>query len=168
MPDLANLRANTARLSFSYVGATFTAFYRPLDLDERTQTARRAMAENDDLRALYAELARVVLEWDVSENGAPVPTTPEGFQSAGTGICLSLWNALLVDLRNPTLVPGWRPASPTLSSNGSRPTDAWAPTASPTTTPSSATPSGSASPLGTSPDYPSPPVTSAGSSGPTA
>lgn len=165
MPDLAELRANLAELVYTYLGVAFTAHYRPVDLNDRTQAARRAMTADDDLEPMYAELARVVVDWDVTEHGEPVPTSPEGFKRAGIGVCIALWNALLLDMRNPTVAPGRRPAPPTGSSNGSRPAAVWAPGAYPTTTASSSTPAGSASAPGSSPGAPTPPATPSGSSG---
>jgi hypothetical protein len=166
VPNLADLRANYARVAFAYFGATFTAYYHPLDVNDSTTHARKVIAEQDDMEALYAELGRLVVEWDATEGSSPVPATAEGFRSAGVGVCLALWNALLNDLRNPTMAPGYRPASPTRSFNGSSAADAWG--SAPTTTPLSSTPSGSGSRPGTSPDSPTAPVTLSGSPGPTA
>lgn len=165
MPDLAALRRNSARLVFAYGGAVFEAFYRPADVGDRTERARRAMASGE-MDALYAELAHLVGAWDATDGGRPVPLTPEGFRSAGVGVCVALWNALLADVANPTMAPSPAPpASPTPSSSGSPPTDASAP--APTTTPSSATPNGSGSHHGSWPVSPAPQGTPAGWSGAT-
>lgn len=164
MPDLAALRRNSARLAFVYAGAAFTAYYRPADVGDRTFRAEAAIRAGD-MGALYAELGELVGSWDATDGGAAIPTTAAGFRSAGVGVCLALWNALLPDIANPTMAPS--PAgAPTPSPSGSPATDGSAP--APTTTPSSATPNGSGSHPGSWPASPEPLATPAGWPGATA
>lgn len=162
MPDLAALRRNSARLTFPYAGAVFEVYYRPVDVGDRTDAARRAMATGD-MEALYVELEHLVDSWDATDGGLPIPTTAAGFHSAGAGVSIALWNALLADVANPTMAPS--PASPTAWSNGSSPTGSSAPP--PTTTASSSAPNGHTSPPGNWPASPAPLVTPAGSPGST-
>jgi hypothetical protein len=166
MPDLAAVRANSARLTFDYAGARFTLYYRPVDVDDSTHAALRAMRAEGEMDAFYAELARLVDEWDVTDHGAPVPTTADGFKSSGIAICGRLMNAILADVANPTWAPRPAPASGTPWSNGSSTEASSAPP--PTTSPSSSTPAGRVSPPGTWPDSPTPLVVRSGSAGPIA
>lgn len=166
MPDLAAVRANSARLSFDYAGARFTVHYHPVDVDDGTHAALRGMRADGEMEPFYAELARLVEDWDVTDHGAPVPTTSAGFKSAGIAICGRLMNAILGDVGNPTWAPRPAPANGTHWSPGSSTGASSAP--HPTTSESSSTPAGPASPPGTSPDWRTPPDGPGGSPGPTA
>lgn len=159
MPDLAALRSNSARLTVDYGGATFAVDYRFADVGPRTHETQRKM-QAGDMEALYAELAHLVAAWDATDAGVPVPTTADGFRSAGVGVCIALWNAILPDVGNPTVAPS---GAVTHSSSGSSPTADSAP--APTTTPSFATPNGSGSHPGSWPASAGPPATPVGSSG---
>lgn len=142
MPNLAALRQNSARLSFEYAGATFTVFYRPLDVDDDAHQALRGMSIGGDMEPFYQQLERLVIWWDATEDDAMVPTTVAGFKRSGLAVCGHLMRAILADVGNPTWAPSPDQASPTPSSNGSSPTASSAPTASPTTTTWSPPPSG--------------------------
>lgn len=120
MPDLAQVRENAARLTFVYAGATFEVLYRPVDVNEQTDAALKGIrGEGGEMDRLYAELERLVISWDVTNHGEPVPPVVEGFRTAGVGICGRLMNAILGDVGNPTLAPAHARASTTRSSNGS-------------------------------------------------
>ena len=163
MPDLAALRQNCAKLTFDYADATFTAFYRPLDVDDAVHQAVRGMGVGGEMDPFYAQLERLVVWWDATEDGVTVLTTATAFKSVGVGICGALMRAVLADVGNPTWAPSPLPAGRTPSSNGSSATADSAP--APTTTPSSATPNGSGSHPGTWPASTPPPGIPAGSSG---
>lgn len=142
MPDLAALRRNSARLTFEYAGAVFTAYYRPLDVDDAAHQALHGMSVVGDMEPFYAQLERVVVWWDATEGADAIPTTADGFKRVGLAVCGHLMRAILADVGNPTWAEPPRPASPTPSSNGSSPTASSAPTASPTTSTWSSAPSG--------------------------
>jgi hypothetical protein len=154
MPDLAALRQNCAKLEFDYGGARFTAYYRPLDVDDEVHQAVRGMGIGGDMDPFYAQLSRLVVWWDATDGGVTVMTTVDAFKRVGVGICGTLMNAILRDVGNPTWAPSPLQARQTHSSNGSSPTANSAP--HPTTTTSSSAPSGQDSPPGISPDSPAP------------
>lgn len=163
MPDLAALRQNSARLTFEYGGATFTAFYRPLDVDDEVHQAVRGMRVGGEMDAFYAQLERLVIWWDATEGEVTVLTTAAAFKRVGVGICGNLMHAILADVGNPTWAPSPLQATRTPSSNGSSPTAGSAPR--PTTTTSSSAPSGPDSPPGTWPASPGPTAAPAGARG---
>jgi len=163
VPDLAALRQNCARLEFEYAGAIFTAFYRPLDVDDEVHQSVRGMGIGGEMEPFYAALERLVIWWDATENGVAIPTTVDGFKGVGVGLCGTLMRAILRDLGNPTWAPSPLPVSTTPSSNGSSPTANSAPP--PTTSISSSAPNGHTSPHGTWRDSPTPPSTPAGAPG---
>lgn len=141
MPNLAALRENSARVAFDYGGATFTVYYRPLEVDDQAHQALRGLRVGGEMDAFYAQLERLVIWWDATEGAAAVPTTAEAFKRVGVGICGNLMQAILADVANPTWAP--TPAPPTHSSNGSSPAASSAP--APTTTTWSPPPNGLAS-----------------------
>lgn len=163
MPDLAALRQNCAKLTFEYGGAAFTAFYRPLDVDDAVHQAVRGMGVGGEMDPFYAQLERLVVWWDATEDGVTVLTTATAFKAVGVGICGALMRAVLADVGNPTWAPSPLPAARTPSSNGWSPTAGSAP--APTTTTSSPPPNGPVSPPGTWPGSPTPPAVPAGAPG---
>lgn len=160
MPDLASLQG--ARLEVPFGDATIVVLYRPSLVTKVTQDALRGLQARSEYDPFFAELSRILIAWDLTSDGAPIPLTAEGFAGVGVSVIGSVMNAIVLDVGNPT----WEAvetAGPIPSSNGSSKTDAWAP--SPTTTISSSPPSGPASTPPTWPDSPTPVPPSAGTPG---
>lgn len=161
MPNLAALRAKSARLEVPYAGETIVVFYRPGLVTDATQTILRQLALDGDFAPLHAELRRILIAWDLTDDEVPLTFTAAGFVAAGIGIVGSVTNAIVRDVGNPTWVAS--PPIATPSSNGSSPTASSEP--HPTTTTSSSPPNGPTSHPGTWPDSPRHEVASAGSPG---
>jgi len=149
VPDLASLRAKCARLEVVYGGETIVVFYRPTLVTEETQAILRTLQLDGDFRPLFAELERVLMAWDLTSDGIPLPLTSEGFTMVGIGVVGQITNAIVRDVGNPTWVAS--PPSPTGSSNGSSPTASSVP--APTTSISSSPPNGHTSTPPTSSDF---------------
>ena len=160
MPDLASLQA--ARLEVAFGDATIVVVYRPALVTKATRDAVRGLVEQSDFDPFFAELARVLLAWDLTSGGVPIPLTPEGFAGVGVSIIGSIMNAIVSDVSNPT----WEVVAteaPIPSSNGSSPTASSV--TPPTTTISSSPPNGHISTPPSWPDSPTPAIASAGTPG---
>jgi hypothetical protein len=151
--DLARLAAGVAHLSISYADETLELDYRPERVTGRTfgvlAAARRTGAV--DLEALYAELGRIVVRWDLTDEGVPVPTDAAALERLGLALVGTILHAILEDAaQNPTRAEATRPTGTVATSNGSSPT---APSALlvPIGTTSSSAPSGPVSTPPTSP-----------------
>lgn len=166
MPDLLSVKRNCARLDVEYGPASLVVFYRPVEVDDQTHAALVGMHAAGELGPFYAELERLVVAWDLTADGQPVPTDAAGFRRAGVGICGKIINAILADVSSPTWGDPPSPGPQTPWSNGSSPT---AGSDSPsTTTASSSPPNGWASHPGPSPDSTTPLAVPGGSRGLTA
>lgn len=140
--DLASLLRREAEVAVPYAGDVIRVVYRP---EMVTAAYRREVtAAGEDWGLLFAALERVVIGWDLTEDGRPFPPTAANLERLGFGLIAAVLGAIGEDVQNPT----WRATGPTPSSNGSSPT---ASSAAPPTTPSpSSPPAGPASPPGPS------------------
>lgn len=167
--ELADLAARTAHLSVAFAGVgTIEVDYRPDLVTGDTQTIIVQFTRTGDPEPLYAELARVLIGWDVTADGQPVPTSPDGLRSVPLEVTRRTLNAIMEDSGAPkatTPAPRMTMTSLRGSSPGSRPAESSTPATSPTTTTSSPPPNGPASLPGPSPDSTTPPAVSAGVTG---
>jgi hypothetical protein len=165
VPDLRSLKAKCARLEVEYGGETILVFYRPGLVTERTQDVLHQLGQDGVFAPLFEELARILITWDLTEDGATVPVTPAAFGRVGIGLVGSVTNAIVRDVARPFWVP--EPTIPTPDptpwSNGSSPAASSAP--APTTSTSSSPPNGRTSTPPTWPDSPTPAIASAGTPG---
>jgi hypothetical protein len=156
VPDLSSLIARYAETEIRYGGLPIKLAYRPAEV---TGEVQQVVAQcGFDPEPMWEQLEQVLVGWDLTQDGEPIPTTVAGFRRVGWGISLACMRGVLNDSVNPTWVP--TPTVPIRSPNGSSPTETSA--TPPTTTPPSSTPNGAASHPGSSPTYPTPAALSAG------
>jgi len=139
--DLASLLAREATLEVAYAGEVLRVQYRPAEVTGRTQRALAQAGRDGEIDPLLAELARILVTWDLTADGAPVPTTADALAALGLGLTMAVLQGVLKEVGNPTWAAS--PPSLTRSPNGSSPTANWA--GPPTTSGSSSTPAGPAS-----------------------
>lgn len=166
--DLNDLLDRAADLAVPYGDAVVNVTYRPEAVTGDTQRVVHGLTRSSDADPLFAELARVLIAWDVTRGGVPVPLTVDGIASVGLGVTGAVLGAVLADAGNPThraartrRVP---PGSPTPSSNGSSSPTSSAP-APAVTSSSSPPPNGPASHPGPSWGSTTPQPLSVGSAG---
>lgn len=161
--DLARLAAGVAHLEIPYGDEALAVDYRPERVTGRTfGLLARAHAGGDlDLAGLFAELARLLVAWDLTEDGVPVPTDAPNLERLGMALVGTILRAILADAaQNPTRAPATPRRATGATSNGSSPTaDS---VFVPITTTSSWPPSGPASTPPSSPASPAPDRPSAG------
>lgn len=87
MPDLSSLIANKCWVDVEVEGGTFKVAYRPggmslmhqaelLDRVEQLQ-ARTDMSKAEQARNLAELTCEVIVDWDLTDNGEPLPLTPD-------------------------------------------------------------------------------------------
>ena len=155
--DLARLAAGVAHVEIAYADELLALDYRPERVTGRTfgLLARAQRSQDLDLGALYADLAGLLVSWDLTEDGVPVPTDAAGLERLGMTLVGAILQGLLQDAASsPTRAAAARTRGTAATSNGSSPTASSA--LAPTTTPSSPPPSGRTFIPPTSPASPTP------------
>lgn len=145
--DLASVERGYGEVPVPYNGHTIVVQYRA-DIDGRSMraiqgvivgvpTAMDKSVRFPDLDSVVAELARVLVGWDITRDGQPVPITQEEIRRLPADLPFLLLQTVVGDIHDPNRR---RP-----SHDGSSVGASSEPTPSPTTTASSTTPSGPAS-----------------------
>lgn len=161
--DLQSLINRVAHVSVPIGAESIEVDYRPDLVTGETQRIIAASGGNPNPDPLFLELARVVVGWDLTNGGQPVPVTIAAIAGLGLQISLQTLLAIVRDAGNPKAVTTRAPMTTLLSSNGSS-TMVGSATV-PITTTSSPLPNGHTSPPGILPDSPTPASVFAGATG---
>lgn len=101
--DLGDLLARVAEVDVDYGDGSFAVRYRPEAITVDLVEALGA-DEGDDVRrlALLVDvLARVVAGWDVTEEGIPLPVTPECLRRFPLRMLVAVVAAITADVADP-------------------------------------------------------------------
>lgn len=161
--DLQSLLSRQAHVSVPIGGASIEVAYQPHLVTGETQRILAQLMANPDPDPLFRELERILIGWDLTDGGAPVPTTADGIARIGLQISLHTLQAIMRDAVDPKRVTSRPTILSPISSAGSSPTESSG--AAPITTTSSPPLNGQGSPPGISEASPTPQAAPAGASG---
>lgn len=100
MADLKDIIGMRVPVTFDWNGTTIALAYRPYS--ERIE--REIKGDDEwDADAMKRLLVRVVIDWDITSQGQPLPITEENLGELPTDLMFSLFYAVLNDLRDPKL-----------------------------------------------------------------
>lgn len=119
MPDIGQLQSRTAILEVPFAGDIITVRYNPVKVTGKTAVAIQKVQDTNSLEPMFAEVDYILHSWDITLDGLKVPADREGIEMVGVAITVTIFNAILADVRNPTWETPLSQGSPILSSNGS-------------------------------------------------
>jgi len=92
MPDLSELRGNTSETFAEYNGQKIRIVF---DADFYTPEIEESLSASDrPVSALASALSRCVVEWDITDNGKPVPIDERVLRSFGVGLLSAIAQAV--------------------------------------------------------------------------
>lgn len=122
--DITDLQSNVAECT-SELGITLT--YRLANVTERTLAHLRILEDKADqdgernLKAMTDVLARLVITWDLTDHGEPVPVTREGIADVPADIRADVLAAIVKDAQvDPTTGTVSQPASPATTARSAK------------------------------------------------
>lgn len=120
--DLAALRQRRATAVVEYHGEAFNVAYRPEKYDANMQAKMMQVSRSSEFGPLLELLMEMLISWDLTDAGQPVPITPETLGSLPLNLLAEVARAVMREAisgdpttQTPTATDGSR------SSNGSPP-----------------------------------------------
>ena len=95
--DVSALAQRTTTLQVEYAGQTAAITYYP-DCFNSDDLQRFINMRNDDLAGWMRELSRMVATWELTNNGQPLPTTPEGIAQVPSGLLGAIQKKIIGDM----------------------------------------------------------------------
>lgn len=135
--DLADLEVGYVETEAEYNGHRIPFRFRS-DVTGRTMLSLKRLVREADPEPLYAELARLIVAWDVTSGGKAVPISAEAWEDLPAELPMTFVTAIVTAISDPNKR---RPLSSGSSQGGVS-----EPIAFPSSTDSSRTPSGQDSP----------------------
>lgn len=100
MAELKDIIGMRVPVKFEWHGTEIEIAYRPYS--ERIEQEVKG-GEDWTQETMKALVVRVVLDWNITSDGKPVPIDTDTLEQLPTDLQLALFYAVLNDLRNPTL-----------------------------------------------------------------
>lgn len=98
--EFRQLQGRRATAVAHYAGEDVRLDYRPELLDAPTVSKLQSMLQTAEAPTAYIDLlARLVAEWDITEDGAPMPVTRENLTRFGVTLLDALASAILLDMQ---------------------------------------------------------------------
>lgn len=121
MPELRNIVTKRCPVSFEWEEETINLAYRPYS--EQLEQEARGEDGEWDAESIKALLTIVLIDWDITSDGQPVPITLETLKALPTELVFAMFYVVLEDVRSPK-VPKTisRSGSPRTASSDTRPT----------------------------------------------
>lgn len=141
--DIADLEVGYVETEADFNGHKIPFRFRS-DVTGRTMLSLKRIGKEADPEPLYAELARLIVAWEVTNGGEPVAITPEAWEDLPAELPMVFVMAIMQAIADPNKRRPLR--------SGSSQGAASQPIAFPTSTDSSRMPSGQDSPSTSSPD----------------
>jgi hypothetical protein len=126
--DLAAIRDDVATTEAVYGPHAFLVRYRPSRYDD---AFHQAFTEQSARESINYYLTELLVSWDLTSDGAPIPTTPEGVATVSLPIKLAVVKAVEADVLNPTITAGQTPPTSAPTATSSSGTPPAAPSATP-------------------------------------
>lgn len=99
--DIDDLLADTATITFKHGEQSSQITYRPnLITVEKIQSMNVNIGSVDDAQPLFDFLSDLIVEWEFTKGGQPLPTTQEGIKAVPLPVLTSIMN-LVVEAQTP-------------------------------------------------------------------
>lgn len=102
--DIRSLSARSREISVEYAGEIIRVTYAPAKVTPAWERGfQEALKDEWRTRALVDALAEILVGWDLTEEGAPLPVTRESLARLPLDLLGAIFSAIMEDLRpNPT------------------------------------------------------------------